>query len=99
MIKIRNSRGPKIDPWGTPYLIGRRDDSVLPNFTNCNRASKYDEKKLKKLSLNPNLASLRNNILWSTESKAFARSRKIAQELSFLFKLLKSFSKRSRIWT
>ena len=29
----KNSRGPRVEPWGTPQVIGLREDSTSPVFT------------------------------------------------------------------
>jgi len=42
LIKIRNRRGPKIDPCGTPCDKGRIDEEVLFTETYCLRSDKYD---------------------------------------------------------
>src|SRR6218665_2350085 len=34
-INNRNNSGPKMQPWGTPYLIGRSDDNLLLHLTCC----------------------------------------------------------------
>ena len=39
-IKIKKSKGPKIDPWGTPYSMPMRDDLTLPSLTNCDLPDK-----------------------------------------------------------
>ena len=34
-IKRRNSKGPRIDPWGTPHFTGAGSDIVFLIFTDC----------------------------------------------------------------
>ena len=46
-MKSKNKSGPKMDPWGTPNLIGNIDDSILPNLTNCDLEVKQDLKNLR----------------------------------------------------
>ena len=41
LIYIRNSRGPKMLPWGTPYDTGCDTDEVLPYVTYCRLSDKY----------------------------------------------------------
>ena len=35
-----NNRGPRIEPWGTPLLIGLKEDLALPMLTHCVRSYK-----------------------------------------------------------
>ena len=97
LMKIMNKRGPKMDPWGTPKLIGSVHDSIRPNLTNCDLVVKYDLKKLRAFPLIPYLGNFRSKVPWSTESKALARSKKMAQELEPLSRLFSSFSYISNI--
>ena len=32
---MRNKRGPRIEPWGTPNSISAKDDFTPFNLTNC----------------------------------------------------------------
>ena len=46
LMKMRNRRGPKIDPCGTPKSIFIKDDCTLLILTNCFREDRYDSKNL-----------------------------------------------------
>ena len=81
-----------MDPCGTPNSISKLVDKTLFNLTNCLRDFRYDAKKFKAFPLIPYFSNLRSKIVWLTESNALARSKNIAQVLSFLSKLLRSFS-------
>ena len=48
LMKIKNSRGPNMDPWGTPYKISRREEEVLLSLTNWWRLERYDLKSTAK---------------------------------------------------
>ena len=37
---IKNSNGPRTDPWGTPQLFSNRSDDCSLNDTNCLRSIK-----------------------------------------------------------
>ena len=39
-------RGPNVDPWGTPHLIGINSEEEPDIKTNCCRLDKYDLKQL-----------------------------------------------------
>lgn len=41
-IVMLNSIGPKIEPWGTPQVIGKRLDLDWPTFIVCVRLDRYD---------------------------------------------------------
>ena len=75
-MNIINNKGPKIEPCGTPKSMGNIDEFSFPNLTNCVREDKYDLKSCNVFPSIPYLGSLRNKTLWSTESKALARSKK-----------------------
>ena len=42
LIYKRKSRGPKIEPWGTPYVTFLNEDVLLPRSTICFLLDKYD---------------------------------------------------------
>ena len=44
---IKNRRGPRIDPWGTPNLMKTEEEKVWPSAVNCDLELKYDSKRSK----------------------------------------------------
>uniref|UniRef100_A0A8C5QMC9 Phosphorylase b kinase regulatory subunit n=1 Tax=Leptobrachium leishanense TaxID=445787 RepID=A0A8C5QMC9_9ANUR len=64
-MNIVNSRGPSIEPWGTPHVTGREE---LPEIdTYCDRVR----------SPIPEFLRFSNKMSWSTVSNALAKSRKM----------------------
>ena len=61
-MKIRNSKGPSIEPCGTPKDMGKWEDSMFPNCTNCVLELRYEVKKSKKLFLKPYFESFQGNM-------------------------------------
>ncbi len=73
--KLKRS-GPKMDPWGTPQIIGATDEENLPNSTEKVLSLIYELNHCKAIPPIPNKRSNRQRrILWSTVSKAAVRSR------------------------
>ncbi len=73
--KLKRS-GPKMDPWGTPQIIGATDEENLPNSTEKVLSLIYELHHCKAITPIPNKRSNRQRrILWSTVSKAAVRSR------------------------
>ena len=65
-----NSRGPSLDPWGTPALISNKLD-LTPSITvHCFLFDKYDVNNWRQLSLIPICSSLDKRPLCQTLSKA-----------------------------
>ena len=91
-IKIKKRRGPNMDPWGTPYKTFRKEEEVLLSLTNWWRLERYDLKSSRTFPLIPYFGSFLSRISWLTESKAFARSRKIAQVVFLSSKFFSNFS-------
>ncbi len=69
-----------------------REEKVWPSAVNWDLEFRYDLKRSKAGPWMPYLCNLRNKMLWLTESKAFARSKKIEHVFRFLSKLLSNFS-------
>ena len=42
---IKKSRGPKIDPWGTPHVMSKSGEETPSNTTDCLREERYEEKQ------------------------------------------------------
>ena len=80
LIYIINSRGPSIDPWGTPQVFSEHEDRVPDTSKSCCRSDSlwlsYDWNHLIMSWLRPRASSFINNILWSTVSSSFCRSNK-----------------------
>ena len=75
----RKSRGPRIDPWGTPHVIFRGDERCPCTQHNCSLSVRYDLNHLQEGSPTPYSASFFSNTLWSTVSNALERSRKVTE--------------------
>ena len=70
------SRGPKIEPCGTPYDNGAEQDSEPPRYTPIDLPSRYDLNQFRALPLMPTRCCKRDTkILWSTVSKAAVGSK------------------------
>ena len=84
LIWTRNSNGPKIEPCGTPMVIGDRSDEWLLTAVNWYRFDKYDLNHWYVAPLMPYLYNLFNRMSWSTQSKTLLKSIKIERQL-FLY--------------
>ena len=83
---MRNKRGPKMDPCGTPDNISIEEEKVELILTHCLRPDKYEDSQHNILPLTPICSSLLIKILWSKVSKAFERSKKTEIEILPEFK-------------
>ena len=72
----RKSKGPKIDPCGTPASTGRVSEWWPSSTTHCTRWWRYDEIHLSKFPEIPLRFSLNRTLLCHTLSNAFDKSRK-----------------------
>ena len=43
LIKIKNNRGPRTDPWGKPWVAGLRSERQLATETNWELEPRYEE--------------------------------------------------------
>ena len=46
LMNKRKSSGPKIEPWGTPCVIGSLEEVMPLTLTYCERLSKYDRNQI-----------------------------------------------------
>ena len=77
LIYIRNSKGPRFEPCGTPQYISVSLYTVLLLILQiCFLSCKYDWNHCRAVPRIPQRSSLDKSILWSTVSNAFLRSRK-----------------------
>ncbi len=83
-----NSKGPRMEPCGTPDVIVSDSDLFWLIWTYCFLSVKYDVNQHKALTLNLYCLSFLNNKSWFTMSNALPRSRKISPVKSPLFILL-----------
>ena len=67
----RNKTGPRIDPPGTPCLIGF---GCCPSFTNCRRSSRYDRNQATLSGLAPYTDNFFSSRLWLITSNALRKS-------------------------
>ena len=67
----RNSKGPKMDPSGTPHVILEGYEEQFPKFTLNNRLERYDLNQPIVSFEKPIALNFFNSILWSIVSKAF----------------------------
>ena len=70
LIKAMKSKGPIIEPWGTPWRTQVVGDSMLPIDTNWCLSFRYDRNQINNLLSSPHAWSFCNRIEWSTMSKA-----------------------------
>jgi hypothetical protein len=71
----RKSAGPSIEPCGKPEITGRVLEVTPSTVTRWRWSVKYDSNQFNRLSPIPELDSLRINLLWLIQSKAFDISR------------------------
>ena len=74
---MRNNKGPKTDPCGTPNSTFRVSDFSSRHSVYCRRSERYDFMSLFVLPLIPYLSSFSTSELWSIVSNALLRSMKI----------------------
>ena len=81
LISSRNSIGPNILPCGTPHFKNVSSERMLPIFTTCLQFGKSNSKQSLAISLIhvPQFWSFDSNILGSTVSNAFAKSKNTLQ--------------------
>ena len=90
IIKNRNIRGPRIEPWGTPASPDAQSDACPFITTRCRRFDKLLGNQLTMLSEQPIVRSLKNNPLYHTLSKALLMSQKT--NCSYFLALIKSIT-------
>ena len=76
LIYSKNKRGPRTEPWGTPYFIGWKLEEELLMLTNCFRLERNDDMSVRNIGGNRYNSSFRSNSEWSITSNAFAKSTK-----------------------
>jgi len=74
VINIKNNRGPKTDPWGTPQLVYLRYDQVR------SRRTTEEVRRFKRQPTIPSCCNLKIKQVWSTWSKTSDMSRKTILE-------------------
>ena len=42
ILYIKNNKGPRMDPWGIPHVIGWKLDKVPFTYVHCLRTVKYE---------------------------------------------------------
>jgi len=94
-IYIKNSTGPRTDPWGTPLQTSRHDDCSPFIQTLWLRSDSQLLIHLSTLSWIPWPSTFANNLLCGTLSKALAKSRYITSIFSPLSILKKTLSKKT----
>ena len=72
---MRNSKGPRILPWGTPDSTGSKFEGWLFITTYWDQSDKYDLNQDQSLPEIPADHSLTRSWLWDTESKALRISK------------------------
>ena len=77
-MKISNSNGPRILPWGTPTVTVSGDEWKWSISVICCRFDRYDLNQLIDLFVKPNEDIFFMSRLWSTVSNAFAKSKNTA---------------------
>ena len=83
---VRNRRGPRTVPWGTPERTGAGEDLAPSTSTVCMRLERNDRIHRRSDPPMPNEESLLNKISWSTLSKALEKSKRMASVCSLLFR-------------
>ena len=53
LINIRNNKGPKMEPWGTPNMTLASDECIFPSLTNWDLEYRYDWNRARALPLIP----------------------------------------------
>ena len=69
------SKGPKIDPWGTPEVTERQEKNKPFSDTLCLQVVKKQLNQASRAPPTPYNCSYNNNLLCGTESKALDMSR------------------------
>ena len=97
-MKIKNRRGPKIDPCGTPHWITLVFESTLFIDTYCSLFVRYERNQSKAIPLTPEVFNFDSRISWLTQSNVFRKSRnkentilpvcKLIYKLISLYKLI-----------
>ena len=77
MIYIKNSRGPTIQPRGTPINSYSKSESTPFTWTHWRRSFKTDSNHFKQIPLTPYFSSLANKISRLMESNALCKSSNI----------------------
>ena len=75
---IRNNRGPRTVPWGTPDVTGLVSDDFPSRMTVCSRCDRNYAIHPRVFPVIPIASSLSNRRLWATLSNAFAKSSRMA---------------------
>ena len=78
---IRNSKGPKTDPWGTPQVVGWSVDRVPLQITLCWWLVRYEENQSSSVPEIPKVESFFKGSRCLTVLNALARSKKQLQTL------------------
>ena len=75
------SRGPRMDPWGTPHVSGVEDEDQLPIVTEKLLSSRYELSQFKTVPDSPTQCSSQwRRMAWSTVSNAALRSSKTSTD-------------------
>ena len=77
LMKFKNNNGPDIQPCGTSQSIKRRSEMSSLMDTYCSLLDKYNQNQLKAIPRTPYERRFLRRILWSSQSIAFEKLRKI----------------------
>ena len=72
---IKNRRGPKIDPYGTPHWITLGFESTLFIDTHCSLFVRHERYQSKAIPRTPRVFNFDSRISWLTQSNALRKSR------------------------
>ena len=76
-MKSKKRRGPKTEPWGTPEVTGSHEENLPLTTTRWRRLVKNAFNQIKISPEIPRDSNFNSKRGWETESKAFARSKKM----------------------
>ena len=68
LIKIKNNRGPRTDPWGKPWVAGLRSERQLATETNWELEPRYEENQDMKRTIDLQHPLYHNNLIYGTIS-------------------------------
>ena len=86
LIYSKKTIGPRIDPWGTPKVIGLKEEDELLIITLCTQSLRYNANQLLVLALIPRWFNFAKRILWFTVSNALLKSRNTVVTISLFSK-------------